>query len=356
MALVICCVLLTLRIRRRMSMRAGIGPSLSRPLGLAGRLEDGARTRRARPSASPSSSPLMSFFSAIACEERRLAAVEPGEELLLVAPAVGDRDSASRKPFVAAKMMAICFSTGIGSYWSCFRISVIRWPRASSAWVDLSRSEANMAKAAISRYCARSRRRRPATAFIAFTCARAADARDRVADVDRGADAGVEEVGLEEDLAVGDRDDVRRDVGGEVARLGLDDRQRGERAPALLVVELGRALEQAAVQVEDVAGEGLAPRRAAQEQRDLAVGRRRAWRGRRRCRARACRCRGRTRPSRSRRRGRCTGGARGRRRWRRPRSCSPSPRTPRASAPPARPSTASGRWPRRCRRRPCPSG
>ena len=72
---------------------------------------------------------------------------------------------------MAAKITAICFSTGIGTYWSCLRISVIRWPRASSACVDLSRSEANMAKAAISRYCARSRRRRPATSFIAFTCA-----------------------------------------------------------------------------------------------------------------------------------------------------------------------------------------
>src|SRR4030042_1868308 len=41
MALVCCCVLLTLRIRRRMAMRAGMGASLSRPLRLARRLEDG---------------------------------------------------------------------------------------------------------------------------------------------------------------------------------------------------------------------------------------------------------------------------------------------------------------------------
>ena len=51
-----------------------------------------------------------------------------------------------------------------------------------------------------------------------------ADARDGEADVDGGADAGVEEVGFEEDLAVGDGDDVGRDVGGDVAGLGLDDR------------------------------------------------------------------------------------------------------------------------------------
>ncbi len=36
------------------------------------------------------------------------------------------------------------------------------------AWVDLSSSEANMEKAASSRNCARSSRRRPATAFMAL--------------------------------------------------------------------------------------------------------------------------------------------------------------------------------------------
>ena len=50
------------------------------------------------------------------------------------------------------------------------------------------------------------------------------DARDGEADRDGGADALVEEVGLEEDLAVGDRDDVGRDVGRDVAGQGLDDR------------------------------------------------------------------------------------------------------------------------------------
>ena len=65
----------------------------------------------------------------------------------------------------------------------------------------------------------------------------AADPRDRDADVDRRPDARVEEVGLEEDLAVGDRDHVGRDVGGDVVGLRLDDRQRGQRAAAEVVVE-----------------------------------------------------------------------------------------------------------------------
>ena len=100
---------------------------------------------------------------------------------------------------------------------------------------------------------------------------RAADARHRVADVDRRTDALVEQVRLQEDLAVGDRDDVGRNVGREVAGLRLDDRQRGQRSAAELVVQLRGALEQARVQVEDVAGVRLAARRAAQQQRDLAV-------------------------------------------------------------------------------------
>jgi len=79
----------------------------------------------------------------------------------------------------------------------------------------------------------------------------------------------VEKVGLEEDLSVGDRDDVRRDVGRDVAREGLDDRQRGERA---LAVEAGRALQQARVQVEDVTGISLAAGRALQDEGNLAVG------------------------------------------------------------------------------------
>ena len=99
----------------------------------------------------------------------------------------------------------------------------------------------------------------------------AADPRDRDADVDRRPHPRVEEVRLEEDLAVGDRDDVGRDVGGDVGGLGLDDRQRRQRAAAELVVELDRPLEQPRVEIEDVARVGLASRRAPQQQRHLAV-------------------------------------------------------------------------------------
>jgi hypothetical protein len=100
----------------------------------------------------------------------------------------------------------------------------------------------------------------------------AADPGDRDADVDGRPDALVEEVGLQEDLAVGDRDDVGRDVRRDVATAGLDQRQRRERAAAELVGELRGALQQAGVQVEDVARVGLATRGPAEQQRERPVG------------------------------------------------------------------------------------
>src|SRR4029079_6341456 len=99
-----------------------------------------------------------------------------------------------------------------------------------------------------------------------------AHARHRDADVQGGPLAGVEQVGLEEDLAVGDRDHVRGDVGRHVAGLRLDDRQGGQRSAAVLLVHPGGTLQQPRVEVEDVAGVGLAAGRAAEGQRHLAIG------------------------------------------------------------------------------------
>src|SRR3984957_7374656 len=98
------------------------------------------------------------------------------------------------------------------------------------------------------------------------------DARHREADVHGRADALVEEIRLQEDLAVGDRNGGGRDIGRNVVGLGLDNRQRSERAGAMLVVHLGGALEQAGMQIEHVARIGFAARRAAQQQRHLAIG------------------------------------------------------------------------------------
>src|SRR5438876_305780 len=66
----------------------------------------------------------------------------------------------------------------------------------------------------------------------------------RDAYVQRRPLAGVEQVGLEVDLAVGDGDDVGGDESRNVVGLGLDDGQRRQRAAAPRLVHLGSALEQ----------------------------------------------------------------------------------------------------------------
>src|SRR5690606_18988042 len=79
-------------------------------------------------------------------------------------------------------------------------------------------------------------------------------ARDRKADVHRGTNARVEQVRFKINLAVGNRDDVRRNVGRHVTGLRLDDRKRGQRAGPFLVGEFAGALEKTRVEVEHVAG------------------------------------------------------------------------------------------------------
>ena len=158
-----------------------------------------------------------------------------------------------------------------------------------------------------------------------------AHARHRQAHIHRGPDALIEQIGLEEDLAVGDGDDVGRDIGRHVVGLRLDHRQRGQRARAVVLVELGGALEQPRMEIEHVAGIGLAPRRAAEQQRHLAIGHGLLGQVVIERPPHACRCRGNTRPWRSPKTARDTASAPGPRRWRRPRwnraarRCPPAP-------------------------------
>src|SRR5918994_3634262 len=102
------------------------------------------------------------------------------------------------------------------------------------------------------------------------------------ARVHRRTHVRVEEIGREEDLAVGNRDDVRGNVGGDVAGLGLDNRKRRQRSAGFLdpgvepgdvriVGNLGGPLEQPAVQVEHVARIGLAAGGTTQDERELPV-------------------------------------------------------------------------------------
>jgi hypothetical protein len=117
-----------------------------------------------------------------------------------------------------------------------------------------------------------------------------ADTRHRQTDVDGGADTLVEELGLQEDLTVGDGNDVGGNVSGDITTLGLNDGKGGKRSTTELVVHLGGTLKETRVEVEDtdlllvweilggdfvqnlLAGVGLTSRRTTEKERHLTVG------------------------------------------------------------------------------------
>jgi hypothetical protein len=91
-------------------------------------------------------------------------------------------------------------------------------------------------------------------------------------DVDSWADTLVEEFGLQEDLAVGDGDNIGWNVSGHITALGLDDGQGSEGATAVLVAHLGGTLEKTGVEVENIAWIGFSPGRTTEQERHLTVG------------------------------------------------------------------------------------
>lgn len=117
-----------------------------------------------------------------------------------------------------------------------------------------------------------------------------ADTRHRQTDVDGGADTLVEELSLQEDLTVGDGNDVGGNVSGDITTLGLNDGKGGKGSTTELVVHLGGTLKETRVEVEDtnlllvektlegdfvrnlLAGVGLTSRRTTEKERHLTVG------------------------------------------------------------------------------------
>ena len=99
----------------------------------------------------------------------------------------------------------------------------------------------------------------------------AADPADAEAHIDCRALIGGEQAGVEHDLAIGDGDQIGRDIGGQIASVCLGDRQSGERAAAELRRQLGGALQHAGVDIEDIARIGLAAGGLTRQQCQLAV-------------------------------------------------------------------------------------
>lgn len=98
------------------------------------------------------------------------------------------------------------------------------------------------------------------------------DTTDRQTDIDGWPDTLVEQLRLEENLSVRDRDDVCWDVSGHITSLGLNDRQSSQRSTTERVIHLSSSLQQTAVQVEDITWVCLTTWRTSQQQRHLTVG------------------------------------------------------------------------------------
>ena len=99
-----------------------------------------------------------------------------------------------------------------------------------------------------------------------------ADTGHRETDVDGGTDTLVEELSLQEDLTIGDGDDIGGDVGGHITSLGLNDGEGSEGARAVGVVHLSSTLEETRVEIEDITRVGLTTGWASEEERHLSVG------------------------------------------------------------------------------------
>jgi hypothetical protein len=97
------------------------------------------------------------------------------------------------------------------------------------------------------------------------------DTGDGQTDVNGGADTLVEQLRLQEDLAVSDGDDVGGNVSGNITTLGLNDGESSEGTSTVGLVHLGGTLEETRVQVEDITGVGLTSRGTTEEQRHLTV-------------------------------------------------------------------------------------
>jgi len=77
------------------------------------------------------------------------------------------------------------------------------------------------------------------------------DTRDGKTDVNGRTDTLVEQLSLQEDLTIGDGNDVGWDIGRHITTLGLNDGKGSEGTTSVFVVHLGGTLEETRVEVED---------------------------------------------------------------------------------------------------------
>ena len=91
----------------------------------------------------------------------------------------------------------------------------------------------------------------PSDLFHGLDLSSGSDTRDGKTDVNGGTDTLVKQLSLQEDLTIGDGNDVGWDVGRHITTLGLNDGKGSERTTSVFVVHLGGTLEKTRVEVED---------------------------------------------------------------------------------------------------------
>mmetsp|Transcript_14062 Transcript_14062/g.32734 ORF Transcript_14062/g.32734 Transcript_14062/m.32734 type:complete len:449 (-) Transcript_14062:207-1553(-) len=98
------------------------------------------------------------------------------------------------------------------------------------------------------------------------------DTGDRETDGNGGTLTLVEELGFQENLSIGNGNNIRGNVGGHISSLGLNDGKGGERSSTESNVHLGGTFQKTGVEVENISGVGLTTRRTTKQQRHLTVG------------------------------------------------------------------------------------
>ena len=144
------------------------------------------------------------------------------------AAVIVSRGTESKSLAVNAKRIAICAGTDTGENSGCLRQARMRRPCSMILRVSSSSARAEPREGLELLELRVGQLEIAGNGPIGGPLRLAANARNGFADIDRGQHAQLEQRRRQIDLAVGDGDEIRRNVGGDVLRLGLDDRQRGE--------------------------------------------------------------------------------------------------------------------------------
>jgi len=98
------------------------------------------------------------------------------------------------------------------------------------------------------------------------------DSGDGKTDINGWSDTLVEELSLQEDLSISDRDDVSWDISGYITSLGLNNWKSGQRTTTVVLVHLSGSLKKSGMEIEDISWIGLSAWWSSEKEGHLSVG------------------------------------------------------------------------------------